>query len=117
MKYQSKKFLFGKEVEWETVGDGLTRQILGYDDSILLARVKFEQGAEGYVHAHPHAQVAYVASGAFDFTVGSETRRVTAGDCVYMAPDIDHGAVCVEAGVLIDVFSPVREDFLIQSQA
>jgi len=115
MKYQSNLFLLGEATEKEDVGGGITRQILGYDDSILMARVSFEKGSEGYVHAHPHSQVAYVESGVFDFKVGSEIRRVEAGDCVYMPPDIDHGAVCVEAGVLLDVFSPVREDFLPES--
>ena len=46
---------------------------------------------------------------------GSETRRLRAGDCARIPPDVDHGAVCVEAGVLLDVFSPVRKDFLAES--
>lgn len=115
MKYQSERFVSGKDTEKENVGDGVTREIMGYDDSILLARVSFDQGAEGYVHVHPHAQVTYVESGLFDFKVGTETRRVAAGDCVYMPPDIEHGALCIEAGVLIDVFSPIREDFLTET--
>jgi quercetin dioxygenase-like cupin family protein len=112
MKYSSKLFMKGSEEELVTVGEGVTRQNLGYDDSLFLARVTFEEGSIGYIHAHPHSQVAYVESGAFDFTVGTETRRMEAGDCVYIPPDVDHGAVCVEAGVLLDIFSPIREDFL-----
>ena len=117
MKHQSDLFLFGKSVEKEDVGEGVTRQILGFDDSILLARAAFEDGAVGYVHSHPHSQVTYVESGVFDFTIGSETQRLKSGDGTYIPPGIDHGAVCVEAGVLLDVFSPVREDFLEERKA
>lgn len=113
---QSQLFVSGEKVETETVGEGVFRKILGYDNSILMAHVRFEEGSIGYTHAHPHAQVAYVESGAFDFTVGEETRRLEAGDCAYMPPGIEHGAVCVEAGVLIDVFSPAREDFLTEDE-
>ncbi|MFC1702206.1 cupin domain-containing protein, partial [Pseudomonadota bacterium] len=94
------------------VGEGIVRQNLGFDDSLLLARVSFENGSIGYTHAHPHSQVAYVESGVFDFSIGSETRRMEAGDCVYIPPNAQHGAVCVEAGVLLDIFSPCREDLL-----
>ena len=112
MKHSSKLFLKGSEQESEIVADGMVRQILGYDDSLMLCRVKFENGAIGYTHAHPHSQVAYVESGVFDFTIGSETKRLVAGDCAYIPPNEQHGAVCIEEGVLLDIFSPVREDFL-----
>lgn len=117
MKLKSDLFLLDKDVEEEVAGEGVTRKILGYDDTIMMVKAIFEEGSIGYVHAHPHAQVTYVESGAFDFTIGSETRRVVAGDSTYIPPGIDHGAVCLEAGVLLDVFSPVREDFLKESEA
>jgi len=117
LKYQSDCFVPGKDVEPEQVGAGVTRQILGFDDSILMARAAFSDGSIGYVHSHPHSQVTYVESGVFDFTIGSETRRLKSGDGTYIPPGIDHGAVCVEAGVLLDVFSPIREDFLEERKA
>lgn len=112
MKYSSKLFMKGSEQARVDVGEGIVRQILGFDDSLLLARVSFENGSIGYTHAHPHSQVAYIESGVFDFSIGSEARRMEAGDCVYIPPNAEHGAVCVEAGVLLDIFSPCREDFL-----
>ena len=112
MKYSSKNFIKGSEEKKVAVDKGILRQNLGYDDSLFVARVSFERGSIGYVHQHHHSQVAYVESGVFDFTVGSETQRLEAGDCSYIPPDTEHGAVCVEAGVLLDIFSPVREDFL-----
>jgi quercetin dioxygenase-like cupin family protein len=78
----------------------------------MMVKVFFEEGSEGYVHSHFHSQVAYVERGEFDVTVGDETKTLTAGDCFFMEPNISHGAVCKKAGVLIDVFSPMREDFL-----
>ena len=112
MKHQSTHFLFGKDVPAISVDPGIKRQLLGYDDSILMARVVFEADAIGYTHKHPHSQVAYVQSGVFDFTIGDETQRLEAGDCAYIPPDMEHGARCIEAGILLDVFSPAREDFL-----
>ncbi|RME94601.1 MAG: cupin domain-containing protein [Alphaproteobacteria bacterium] len=92
----------------------MKRQLLGYNDAIMAARVWFDEGAVGALHKHPHSQVAYVESGRFDVTVGGETRTLTAGDSFYVAPDTMHGAVCREAGVLIDIFSPARKDFLVE---
>ena len=74
--------------------------------------MKFEKGAVGTPHEHFHSQSTYVASGVFEFRVGDETVIVKAGDGIYMEPDIIHGAVCLEAGILIDTFSPMRADFL-----
>lgn len=112
MKYESERFVLGDVVEKEAVSDGVVRQIMGYNDSLMVVRVRFEENAVGYTHSHPHSQVAYVESGVFEFTIGDETRTLKAGDCAYVPPDAEHGAICKERGVLIDIFSPVREDFL-----
>jgi quercetin dioxygenase-like cupin family protein len=53
-----------------------------------------------------------VASGKFELTIEGEKRILEAGDGYYVAPDELHGCVCLEAGILIDTFSPVRADFL-----
>ena len=107
----SDKFLFGDKLEWEEVGPGLSRQIMGYDGRILLARVLFEEGAIGEVHEHHHSQVTYVVSGKFELQIGDEKKVIGPGDGFYIPPHIDHGAVCLEKGELIDVFSPIRDDF------
>lgn len=107
-----KKFFTHKESEWEELGGGVSRQIFGYDTQIMMVKVKFEKGAVGSPHQHFHAQTTYCASGKFEFTVDGELNTVEHGDGVYIAPNLLHGALCLEEGVLIDVFSPVREDFL-----
>lgn len=95
----------------KTVGDGIEQQILGYDPSILMARASFEAGSIGALHSHPHAQVTYVESGEFEVNIDGELQLLKAGDAFYVEPNSSHGAVCKKAGALIDVFSPIREDF------
>ena len=112
MKNESKRFVLASEANDEDMGGGIVRRIMGYNDSLMLVRVSFDEGAIGYTHSHPHSQVAFVESGAFEFTVGEETRLLQKGDCAYVPPDMEHGAICVKPGVLLDIFSPAREDFL-----
>ena len=108
----SKEFSFGKDIQWDDVGDGVRRQIMAYDDSIMLVNVEFKKGGIGVMHQHYHAQVTQVVSGSFEVTIGDETKVLNGGDAFYIPPNVLHGAVCLEDGVLIDVFSPIREDFM-----
>ena len=108
----SKEFLIGEDIPWETVGKGVQRQIMGYDDKIMLVNVKFDKGGIGPMHEHYHSQVTYVVSGEFKMTIGEETKILKGGDSFYIPPHVMHGTTCQEAGVLIDVFSPIREDFM-----
>jgi len=112
MKNRTENFIFEKDVQWESPAPGIKRQVMGYDGQIMLVKVVFEEGAEGYMHEHFHSQVTYVAEGEFEFTIGGVTKIVKAGDCCYKEPNIPHGAICLKAGTLIDVFSPSRQDFL-----
>ncbi len=112
MKWRSAAFMLGSETPIELVGDGIRRQIFGYNESIMMVRVQFEVGAVGDVHSHPHSQASYVESGEFDVFIDGVEKRLGPGDSFYIHPYLDHGAVCRKAGVLLDVFSPVREDFL-----
>jgi quercetin dioxygenase-like cupin family protein len=74
--------------------------------------VSFDKGGVGTLHQHPHTQITHVESGVFEVEIGEEKKVLKAGDAFYIPPNIMHGAVCLEAGVLIDVFSPMREDFI-----
>jgi quercetin dioxygenase-like cupin family protein len=77
-----------------------------------MVRVTFERGAVGGRHAHPHRQVTFVERGRFEATLGDETRLVEAGDCFFVPPDVPHGVVALEEGALVDVFTPMREEFV-----
>lgn len=96
----------------EEIAPGIKRQILGFGDTLMGVRVWFSKGAVGEVHSHHHAQMAFVAEGKFKVMVDGNEAVLSAGDSFYVPPHAPHGAVCLEAGVLIDVFSPAREDFL-----
>ena len=108
----SEKFLHENEMKWQELGGGVERMILGFDNQIMMVKVKFEKGSIGSPHQHFHTQATYCASGRFEFTIDGEKSIVQEGDGVYIKPNLIHGALCLEAGILIDVFSPVREDFL-----
>ncbi len=109
---QSKEFQFENEVPWENPVPGIQRQVYGYDDKIMLVKAKFEKDAVGALHQHHHSQVTYVESGVFEMTIGEEKRTIKAGDGYYVPPNTLHGCVCKAPGLLVDVFSPLREDFL-----
>jgi len=105
-------FKHKKDVEIESVADGMTRQIMGYTENLMLVRVYFEEGAVGYAHSHRHEQVSYVEAGVFEVMIDGEKKILKAGDAFTVAPHLEHGAVCLEKGILIDTFSPMREDFI-----
>ena len=112
MEKKSDTYQIATDIQWEYAGDGIARQIMGYDEHLMMVKVKFDQGAIGTLHQHPHTQSTYVASGCFEVTIGEEKKILKAGDGYYVAPNLPHGCVCLEAGVLIDTFTPMREDFL-----
>jgi quercetin dioxygenase-like cupin family protein len=109
---QGKIFQLNSEIEWQNAGPGIQRQIFGYGEQVMMVKVKFEKDAVGTLHHHPHVQVTYVGSGAFEVSIGGEKKTLRAGDGFYVPSAVEHGVLCLEAGVLIDVFTPVREDFL-----
>lgn len=112
MEIKSTEILIEKDKEWEVVAKGVSRQLMGYDVSVMMVKVKFEEGAIGYAHQHYHSQTSYVASGRFEVTIEGNKSIIGVGDGFYVAPNKVHGVTCLEAGTLVDVFSPLREDFL-----
>jgi quercetin dioxygenase-like cupin family protein len=97
---------------WETPTEGISRQIMGYNDQLMMVKVRFKKGAVGYLHEHFHAQSTYVASGVFEIEIAGEKKILKAGDGFFVHPNTVHGVVCLDDGVLIDAFSPMRSDFL-----
>lgn len=107
-----KDFFFKEEQEWEQVDPLIRRQIHGYDDKIMLVIADFKAGGVGQMHNHHHSQVTYVQSGEFEMTIGDQVKTIKGGDSYYIPPMVMHGCTCIKDGQLIDVFSPLREDFL-----
>ncbi len=105
-------YVFNKDVVLEDMGGGLKRKVMAYSENIMTVEVHFDTGTVAAMHKHPHEQLTYVVSGKFEFTVGDETKIVEAGDTIYKEPNIMHGATCLEKGILIDNFTPMRKDFV-----
>jgi len=61
-KTSSDVFQVSNELKWEDIDPGVQRQMMGYDDQLMMVKVKFEKGAVGSLHSHYHSQASYIAS-------------------------------------------------------
>lgn len=104
--------VFHRDAVLNDLGGGVSRRVLAYTDRLMIVEVNFEAGGVGSVHTHPHCQNTYVRSGRFRFTIDGETVEVAEGDTIAFPPDVPHGTLCLEAGTLLDIFTPMREDFV-----
>lgn len=100
------------DIELEFAGTGVNRKILSYTDELMVVENHFEKGAVGAMHHHPHTQITYVVSGQFEFTIAGEKKIVNPGDSMLKKDGIEHGCVCLKEGILLDIFTPMREDFV-----
>lgn len=105
-------FIEDADLPWEVTGPGVKRKIMAWDEKLMMVRVAFDTGGVGPLHQHYHSQITHVESGVFEVEIGDEKKLLKGGDAFYIPPNVMHGAVCLEAGVLIDIFSPMREDFI-----
>jgi quercetin dioxygenase-like cupin family protein len=97
---------------WEIVGEGVKRKIIAYTEEVMLVKVAFAKGSIGAVHQHVHTQMTHIESGSFEVEVGGKKQVLKAGDAFFIPSNEWHGVVCIEPGILIDVFSPMRNDFI-----
>ncbi len=97
---------------WVDTDPGVRRRVLAETPDAMTVEFSFQNGAVGALHQHPHLQTTFVASGVFEFTVGDTTVRLATGQSTIIPPNTVHGCTCVEAGSLIDTFTPRRDDFL-----
>ena len=98
--------------QWIELGGGTRRKIRAYNGEVMLVEVGFDDGAVGKMHTHPHSQISYVLSGEFTYTIGEKTVAMYPGDSIVVDGGLEHGCACVKAGILLDVFAPMREDFV-----
>lgn len=90
-----------------------TRKVLCNDGSLMLVELNFKKGGIGTPHSHEaHEQIGYVVKGSFEVQVGEEKSILKAGDSYYAGFNQVHGVVALEDSVLIDIFTPIRKDFL-----
>lgn len=112
MNRKGQAFAFDRDIAWEPTDPGVQRKVLTYDREVMMVRVAFQAGAVGTPHTHPHIQCSLVEEGVFDVTIAGRTERLRKGDSFLVPSGALHGAVAVEAGMLLDVFTPMRDEFV-----
>lgn len=103
----------GKQTNFKDLGGGIQRKVLSQGDKIMTVEVSFEEGAVGALHQHLHEQATYILMGSFEFTIDDKTFICQMGDTLFIPSNSLHGCRCLETGTLLDIFTPIREDFLL----
>ncbi len=105
-------FIKNDDISWEALDENVKRKIMSYEDSLMVVKVAFKAGGIGPLHQHDHVQITHIESGVFEVQIDGVKKILKTGDAFHIPSNIMHGAVCIEEGVLIDVFSPMRGDFI-----
>ncbi len=109
---EGRRFILDEKIGWEELEPGIKRKIMSYDATMMMVKIDFKKGGVGKEHKHVHTQMSYVESGVFEVTVDGKKQILKKGDAFYVPSNVMHGAVCLKSGVLIDMFTPMREDFV-----
>ena len=101
------------ETDNQKLDNGIIRRMLAYDDNLMVLEFAFDEaGLQIPTHTHPHTQIIYVIEGALEVTVGDDTRVLRTGDTVLVKSNEPHSVVSIEKGKGLDIFNPMREDFV-----
>jgi quercetin dioxygenase-like cupin family protein len=92
--------------------DGIEQKTLVYGAKTLMTEFRLRTGAALPRHAHPHEQTGYLVQGRLRLSLGADTFEVRPGDSWCIPGGAEHGAEILEDSVAIEVFAPVREDYL-----
>jgi quercetin dioxygenase-like cupin family protein len=92
--------------------NGLKRRVLAYNDKLFLAEHEMVKGWAGTVHSHPHEQIVYVVNGHLRITCQGRTVDIRTGDTFVVRGGVEHRASAMEDSLVIDVFTPCREDYI-----
>ena len=102
-----------KNIAAKNLGGGVMRKVLSYSKNLMACELTFEKGAVGAPHSHPHEQIGYIVSGRLVYQEeGQEDKILKTGDTYYVAPNVVHGVQILEETKLLDIFTPMREDFV-----
>ena len=97
---------------YHTPIEGIRQKTLVHGDNTLMTEFRLEKGCTLPLHAHPHEQTGYLVSGRIILQIGDQSFECGPGDSWCVPGDVQHGAQTLEDAVAIEVFSPVREDYL-----
>jgi unsaturated pyranuronate lyase len=105
-------FKRGNDSGYKEVLDKIRQKTLVYGEKTLLTEFRLDKGAVLPPHSHPHEQTGYLVSGCLDLTIGAETHRVEPGGSWCIAGEVEHSTIAREDSVAIEVFSPIRMDYI-----
>ncbi|MDB4444186.1 cupin domain-containing protein [bacterium] len=91
---------------------GIELKTLVYGERTLMTKFLLKKGSQLPRHSHPHEQTGYLVKGRIRLSIGMDENDVAPGDSWSIPAGVEHGAEVVEDAVAIEVFSPVREDYL-----
>ena len=112
MNRMSNTFIFNKDVTPVEMLPSIVRKTLSYSENMMVCEVHLAKGAVLPSHHHIHEQSSNIISGSVRYTVGEEEHIVTAGDSVMIAADVPHAVVALEDTLVMDVFSPMRPEYI-----
>jgi quercetin dioxygenase-like cupin family protein len=91
---------------------GIRMKTISYGARTLMTEFVLGQGSTLPIHAHPYEQTGYLVCGCMRLKIGAEEHEVRPGDSWCIPGDVEHGAQILEDSVAVEVFSPVRADYL-----
>ena len=101
------------EIQFEKLEAKVKRKILSRGGSMMAVEVHFKKDGVGKKHSHDqHEQISYIIEGKFEVEVGGDKKVLSRGDSFYAGENVEHGVRALENSVILDVFTPQREDFL-----
>ena len=105
-------FVSGASVQPSFPEPGLERRVGAYNEKLFLAEHRMEKGWAGAAHSHAHDQIVYVVSGHLLVNAGDQAFEIRGGDSFIVRGGVLHQASALEESIVIDVFTPCREDYL-----
>ncbi|MCR5419412.1 MAG: cupin domain-containing protein [Lachnospiraceae bacterium] len=106
-------YVLNSDKEYRDLGNGVIRKVLAYSENIMNVELKFKKGAVGEMHKHPHEQIGYIIEGSLIYKEeGKEDVVLNTGDTYIVASNVMHGIECLTEVKLLDIFTPMRKDFV-----
>jgi len=105
-------FYKSSDDHFQEVIEGISIKTLVVGEKMLLSEFHMEKGSQLPMHSHPQEQTGRLLKGRIVLTIADEKAEINPGDCWIVPSNTMHGAEVVEESVAIEVFSPVRKDYL-----
>ncbi len=107
-----KQYFLYYEAEVKYLDSLSERRVLAYTNDMMMVELSTKSSAVIKPHQHIHIQMTYILDGVFEFDIEGEKKLLKKGDTIFIDSNKIHGALCLEEGKLLDVFTPARKDFL-----